>query len=67
MTQRAARRHHAWLPADLGFIGVDKPENPDDLVTGYKATRARKLTPGRGRPTASWRPDAPPSNTASRT
>ena len=34
--------------ADLGFIGVDKPENPDDLVivTGFKATRARKLTPG---------------------
>lgn len=34
--------------ADLGFIGVDKPQNPDDLViiTGYKATRARKLTPG---------------------
>ncbi|MEU9122861.1 transposase family protein [Streptomyces sp. NPDC048506] len=34
--------------ADLGFIGVDKPEDPDDLVivTGYKATRARKLTPG---------------------
>lgn len=33
---------------DLGFIGVDKPENPDDLVivTGYKATRWRKLTPG---------------------
>jgi hypothetical protein len=34
--------------ADLGFNGVDKPEDPDDLVivTGYKATRARKLTPG---------------------
>lgn len=34
--------------ADLGFLGVDKPENPDDqvIVTGYKATRARKLTPG---------------------
>ncbi|MCX5071184.1 transposase family protein [Streptomyces sp. NBC_00513] len=34
--------------ADLGFIGVDNPENPDDLVivTGHKATRARKLTPG---------------------
>ncbi|MEU6018293.1 transposase family protein [Streptomyces sp. NPDC047515] len=34
--------------ADLGFIGVDKPDNPADLVivTGYKATRARKLTPG---------------------
>ncbi|MGW0858788.1 transposase family protein [Streptomyces sp. NPDC002690] len=33
--------------ADLGF---DKPDDPDDLVivivTGYKATRARKLTPG---------------------
>jgi hypothetical protein len=34
--------------ADLGFVGVDKPDNPDDLVivTGFKATRARKLTPG---------------------
>ncbi|WP_246144567.1 transposase family protein [Actinacidiphila oryziradicis] len=34
--------------ADLGFIGVDKPKNPDDLVivAGFKATRARKLTPG---------------------
>ncbi|MEU6654928.1 transposase family protein [Streptomyces sp. NPDC046900] len=34
--------------ADLGFLGVDKPENPNDLVivTGFKATRARKLTPG---------------------
>jgi hypothetical protein len=34
--------------ADLGFIGVDRPEDPDDLVivTGYKATRARKLTAG---------------------
>lgn len=53
--------------ADLGFLGVDKPDDPDDLVivTGYKATRARKLTPGR--PTASWPPPAPPSNTASQT
>ena len=34
--------------ADLGFIGVDKPDDPDDLVivTGYKATRWHKLTPG---------------------
>ncbi|TDU01664.1 DDE superfamily endonuclease [Streptomyces sp. 846.5] len=34
--------------ADLGFLGVDKPENPDDqvIVTGYKATRHRKLTRG---------------------
>ena len=34
--------------ADLGFIGIDKPKDPDDqvIVTGYKATRARKLTPG---------------------
>ncbi|MGW3046147.1 transposase family protein [Kitasatospora sp. NPDC001159] len=34
--------------ADLGFLGVDKPENPDDqvIVTGYKATRHRKLTAG---------------------
>ncbi|MFD7409316.1 transposase family protein [Streptomyces sp. NPDC059866] len=34
--------------ADLGFLGVDKPDDPDDLVivTGFKATRARKLNPG---------------------
>jgi hypothetical protein len=34
--------------ADLGFLGVDKPADPDDLVivTGYKATRYRKLTAG---------------------
>ncbi|WP_234025314.1 MULTISPECIES: transposase family protein [Streptomyces] len=34
--------------ADLGFLGVDKPDDPDNLVivTGYKTTRARKLTPG---------------------
>lgn len=37
--------------ADLGFIGVDKPDNPDDLVivTGFKATRHRKLTSGQKR------------------
>ncbi|MEV7391892.1 MULTISPECIES: transposase family protein [unclassified Streptomyces] len=31
---------------DLGFLGVDKPDDPDDLVivTGFKATRYRKLT-----------------------
>ncbi|MFI6122528.1 transposase family protein [Streptomyces sp. NPDC051064] len=34
--------------ADLGFLGVDKADDPDDLVivTGFKATRYRKLTPG---------------------
>lgn len=34
--------------ADLGFIGIDKPKDPDEqvIITGYKATRARKLTPG---------------------
>ncbi len=34
--------------ADLGFLGVDKPDDPDDMVivTGCKATRSRKLTPG---------------------
>ncbi|WP_199789221.1 MULTISPECIES: transposase family protein [unclassified Streptomyces] len=33
--------------ADLGFIGVDKPDNLDDLVvvTGYKATRVSKDAP----------------------
>ncbi len=32
--------------ADLGFVGLD--DDPDDpvVVTGFKATRARKLTPG---------------------
>ncbi|MER6075029.1 hypothetical protein ABT187_40725 [Streptomyces sp. NPDC001817] len=36
---------------DLGFIGVDKPESPDDLVTvtGYKATRVRKVGAGQKR------------------
>jgi hypothetical protein len=37
--------------ADLGFLGVDKPDDPDDpddqvIITGYKATRYRKLTNG---------------------
>lgn len=34
--------------ADLGFLGVDKPEDPNGqvIVTGYKATRHRKLTRG---------------------
>jgi hypothetical protein len=34
--------------ADLGFLGVDKPADPDDqvIVTGYKATRYHKLTTG---------------------
>ncbi|WP_328618963.1 MULTISPECIES: transposase family protein [unclassified Streptomyces] len=37
--------------AYLGFIGVDKPKNPDDqvIVTGSKAARARKLTAGHKR------------------
>jgi hypothetical protein len=31
---------------DLGFVGVDKPEDEEDqvIVTGFKATRYRKLT-----------------------
>ncbi|WP_231607636.1 transposase family protein [Streptacidiphilus albus] len=54
--------------ADLGFIDVDKPKNPDDqvIVTGYKATRTRKLTSGQKQANqvlAAGRP----SNTASRT
>ncbi|MCD9875073.1 transposase family protein [Streptomyces guryensis] len=34
--------------ADLGFLGVDKPDAPDDLgiVAGFKATRYRKPTAG---------------------
>jgi hypothetical protein len=37
----AARHEHI-------LIGVDKPKNPDEqvIVTGYKAPRARRLTPG---------------------
>ncbi|WP_370380325.1 hypothetical protein [Catenulispora sp. GAS73] len=35
-------------PAALGFLGVDKPTDLDDLVivTGYKVTRYRRLTTG---------------------
>ncbi|MEV0743236.1 transposase family protein [Streptomyces sp. NPDC050549] len=34
--------------ADLGFLGVDKPDDPDDpvVVTCFKAARYRKLTAG---------------------
>ncbi|MEU5485188.1 transposase family protein [Streptomyces mirabilis] len=32
--------------ADLGFLGLDKDCNNQVVVTGYKATRARKLTTG---------------------
>ncbi len=32
--------------ADLGFLGLDKDCNDQVVVTGYKATRARKLTTG---------------------
>ncbi|WP_307036487.1 transposase family protein [Streptomyces canus] len=40
--------HFLGALADLGFLGVDKPDDPEDLVivTGFKATRYRKLTPG---------------------
>ncbi|WP_405862676.1 transposase family protein [Streptomyces sp. NBC_00090] len=51
----AARRDHLLAHlratgfgalADLGFLGLDDdPDNPV-VVTGFKATRARKLTPG---------------------
>ncbi|WP_225840136.1 transposase family protein [Streptomyces sp. NK08204] len=49
--------------ADLGFLGADEPKDADGqvIVTGYRATRARKLPRAGGRPTASWPPDAPPS------
>ena len=43
----AARLRAAGLgaPADLGFTGLDpEPEDPV-IITGYKATRDRKLTP----------------------
>ncbi|QRX91337.1 transposase family protein [Streptomyces noursei] len=51
----AARRDHilehlraAGLGAlaDLGFLGLDDDDDQPVVVTGYKATRARKLTPG---------------------
>ncbi|MFE0062289.1 transposase family protein [Streptomyces sp. NPDC059003] len=32
--------------ADLGFLGLDGDPDAPVIVTGYKATRARKLTPG---------------------
>ncbi|GGQ34531.1 hypothetical protein [Streptosporangium pseudovulgare] len=32
--------------ADLGFLGLDKDCNDQVVVTGHKATRARKLTTG---------------------
>ncbi|MFE5714465.1 transposase family protein [Streptomyces sp. NPDC056501] len=32
--------------ADLGFLGLDDDGNDPVVVTGFKATRARKLTPG---------------------
>ncbi|MFI7130579.1 transposase family protein [Nonomuraea sp. NPDC050153] len=62
----AARRDHivehlkaAGLAAlaDLGFLGVDKPDDPDDLVivTGYKAARPNSPRPT-NRPTASSPP-----------
>ncbi|MEU0690447.1 transposase family protein [Streptomyces uncialis] len=37
--------------SDLGFLGVDNPDDPDDLVivTGFKPTRWCKLTPGQTR------------------
>lgn len=50
--------------ADLGFLGVDKPDDPDDLVivTGFKATRlpqahprAKDGEPGSGRRTRARR------------
>ncbi len=55
--------------ADLGFLGVDKLENPDDLVivTGFKATRAREFTPGQKQANRVLAAGRAPSNTASRT
>lgn len=67
---RAVRRWRAaglGALADLGFLGLTDDSDDPVIVTGYKATRARKLTPARSRPTASWPPHALPSNTASRT
>ncbi|MFD7409313.1 hypothetical protein ACFV7R_43310 [Streptomyces sp. NPDC059866] len=42
-TLRRWRDEMIDLLADLGFLGMNKPDDPDDLVivTGYKATRAR--------------------------
>lgn len=35
--------------ADLGFLGLDDDSDAPVVVTGYKATRAAKLTPGQRR------------------
>ncbi|MGW0753262.1 hypothetical protein [Streptomyces sp. NPDC002587] len=37
--------------ADLGFLGLDPDGDDQVVVTGYKATRYRKLTPGQKSPT----------------
>jgi hypothetical protein len=51
----AARRDHILTHlrtaglgalADLGFLGLTDDSDDPVIVTGYKATRARKLTPG---------------------
>lgn len=72
----AARRDHilrhlraAGLGAlaDLGFLGLDDNTDAPVVVTGYKATRARKLTDGQKDANGSWLPAALPSSTASPT
>ncbi|WP_369170996.1 hypothetical protein AB5J49_25520 [Streptomyces sp. R28] len=57
------------LLADLGLLGMNKPDDSDDLVigTGYKATRAHKLTPGRMQANRILAASRAPSNTDSQT
>ncbi|MFE2059486.1 transposase family protein [Streptomyces sp. NPDC059446] len=69
----AARRSHLLAHlraaglgalADRGFLGLkDDPDNPV-VVTGFKATRARKLTPGQKDANRHLPPDAFPLNAA---
>ncbi|MFE9866949.1 transposase family protein [Streptomyces sp. NPDC005506] len=55
--------------ADLGSLGVDKPDDPDELVIviGLRPPGRESSAPGRSRPTTSWPPPAPPSSTAPQT
>ena len=50
--------------ADLGFFGLDDDGDDPVVVTGFKATRARRLASAEKEATGSWPPDASPSNAA---
>ncbi|MEU6092706.1 transposase family protein [Streptomyces sp. NPDC047085] len=72
----AARRDHILAHlreaglgalADLGFIGLDDGGDDPVVVTGFKATRARKLTTGQKGANQVLAAARAPSNTASST